>query len=92
MASPRLLQPLPIPKSIFSEISMDFVGLLKSGGKNVIMMVVDRLTKYSHFIALVHPFTMFMVEITYLDYIYKLHGNLYIIVSDRSPTFVSRFW
>ena len=93
MASPRLLQPLPIPKSIFSDISMDFVeGLPISGGKNVIMVVVDRLTKYGHFIALAHPFTVTTVATAYVDYVYKLHGNPILILSNCGPTFLSRFW
>jgi hypothetical protein len=36
---------------------MDFItGLPKSEGKSVIMLIVDRLTKYAHFCALSHPF------------------------------------
>ena len=92
MASPGLLQSLPIPKSIFSDISMDFIeGLSKYGGKDVILVVVDRLTKYSHFIALSHPFTVSMVAAMYIEYVYKLHGNPSTIVSDRGPTFTSKF-
>jgi len=53
-----LLQPLLIPTTIWDEISMDFVdGLPKSQGKSVIFVVVDRLTKSSHFMALKHPYS-----------------------------------
>ena len=55
--TPDLLQPLSIPCQGWEEISTDFItGLPKSEGKSVIMVVVDRLTKYAHFCALSHPF------------------------------------
>ena len=56
--TPSLLQPLSIPSQRWTEVSMDFnTGLPKFKGKSVIMVVVvDRLTKYAHFCALSHPF------------------------------------
>ena len=55
--TPSLLQPLSIPSQCWEEISMDFItGLPKSEGRSVIMVVVDRLTKYAHLCKLSHPF------------------------------------
>jgi hypothetical protein len=91
--SPGTLQPLPIPPDIWKDISMDFItGLPKSGNKSVIMVVVNRLSKYAHFCALHHPFTTSTVAQIFMDQVFKLHGMPKSIVSDRDPTFTSNFW
>ena len=67
---------------------MDFIiGFPKSEGKSVIMVVVDRLTKYAHFCALSHPFKETTVATAFMETIQKLHGNPKIIVSDKDPIF-----
>lgn len=92
-AYPGLLQPLPIPSKIWDQISMDFIeGLPSSGGKHVIMVVVDRLSKYAHFISLSHPYTALDVYHAFLDNIFKLHALPSTITSDRDPVFLSKIW
>jgi hypothetical protein len=52
-------------------ICMDFIeGLATSLGKNVIMVVVDRLSKYAHFISIVHPYIAGTVAKIFLDNIF----------------------
>jgi hypothetical protein len=72
---------------------MDFItGLPKSGNKLVIMVVLDRLSKYAHFFSLHHPFTASTVAQIFMDQVFKLHGMPNSIVSDRYPNFTSNFW
>jgi hypothetical protein len=93
VALPGLLSPLPIPHSLFSDISMEFItGLPVSNNKDVIFVVVDRLTKFAHFMGLKHPYTASTVAQVFLDNVLKLHGCPTTIVSDRDPIFISRFW
>lgn len=58
-----LPQPLPIPEIVWIDISMDFIdGLPKSFRKTVIFVVVNRLSKDAHFMALAHPYTAVSVS------------------------------
>jgi len=49
-------------------------GFPKSFGKEVILLVVDRFSKYAPFATLAHPFTVVVVTQVYLDDVFKLHG------------------
>jgi hypothetical protein len=72
---------------------MDFVeGLPKSNGYSVILVVVDRLTKYAHFLPIKHPYTAHQIAHIFFADIVKLHGIQRSIVSDRDKVFTSIFW
>jgi hypothetical protein len=72
------------------DITMDFVeDFPRVDGKSVVLMVVDRLSKYAHFITLGHPYSMTSVGKAFFDQIVRLHGVSASIVSDRDPVFTS---
>jgi hypothetical protein len=73
--TPRLLEPLPIPEEAWIIITMDFMcGLPRSEGKDVILVIIDKLTKYYHLVALSHHFKATTVAGIFLDTVYKLNG------------------
>jgi hypothetical protein len=88
--SPGLLQPLPIPSSAWQVVSFDFVeGLPMSATYNCVLVMVDLLTKYAHFIPLHHPFTATGVARVFLDQVYCLPSLPTTIISDRDHIFTT---
>jgi hypothetical protein len=88
-----LLQPLDMPSQIWADISMDFIeGLPKVGGKAIILTVIDRFSKYTHFIALGHPYIASSVARAFFDDVVRLHEFPSSIVSDRDPVFTGHVW
>lgn len=88
-----LLQPLEVPSQVWADISLDFIeGLPRVNGKSVILTVVDRFSKYAHFIPLSHPYTAATVTKAFFDAIVRLHGFPVSIVSDRDPVFTGHVW
>lgn len=73
--TPGMLQPLPVPEQAWQVVCLDFIeGLPKSSRFDTIMVVIDKFTKYGHFIPLAHPFTALQVAQKFLDEVYRLHG------------------
>ncbi|KAA3488176.1 integrase [Gossypium australe] len=74
------------PFGIWERITMDFVsGLpLTPTKKDLVWVIVDRLTKSAHFIL--------KLAKLYVAEIVRLQGVPVSIISDRDPRFTSRFW
>ncbi|XP_073116237.1 uncharacterized protein [Elaeis guineensis] len=83
MALSGLLQPLPVPQGLFTDLTIDFIeGLPRSRGNSVIFVVVDRLTKFSHFFRLAYPYTAQRVAQVFMNGVFKLHGDSSIAAVD----------
>ena len=86
------LQPLPIPETRWSTISVDFiVELPKSNGYDAIMVAVDSVSKMVHFIPMTTTVSALGSARLYLRNVWKLHGLPDRVVSDRGPQFVAEF-
>ncbi|CAN6458921.1 unnamed protein product [Victoria cruziana] len=73
---------------------MDFVmGLPRTRQKHdAIWVVVDKLSKYAHFLAICANMPLESLAELYISEIVRLYGIPRTIVSDRDPRFTSRFW
>jgi len=72
---------------------MDFVeGLPCSEHLDTILVVVDKYSKFAHFIPLRHPFTALSVAKAFMSHVYKLHGMPSSIISDRDKVFTNNLW
>lgn len=71
-------------------VLLDFVeGLPRSGQ---VLVVVDKYSKFAHFLPLRHPFTALLVAKAYMDQVYKLHGMPSSLISDRDCVFTRTLW
>jgi len=86
------LVPLPIPYQPWEQISMDFITDLPNAKEyNQCWVVVDRFTKMAHFVGLKNRKAKELAGILVYE-IWRLHGLLKRIVSDRDTVFMSSFW
>ncbi|KAI3716247.1 hypothetical protein L6452_23456 [Arctium lappa] len=88
------LQSLEIPEWKWEHITMDFVTKLPKTlkGHNAIWVIVDRLTKSAHFLAMRETLPMDKLAKLYIDEVISRHGVPLSIVSDRDSRFTSHFW
>jgi hypothetical protein len=94
LKSVGVLQPLSIPMWKWDDISLDFVvGLpLTARKKDSIRIIVDRLTKTTHFIEVHTTYSVQQYVELYMDQIVRLHGIPNTIISNRGTQFVAHFW
>jgi len=84
------LQPLEIPVNPFDHISLDFVtGLPPSRSKDAILVVVDKLTKYAHFIVTTAEVTAEESAILLFKRVVKFFGMPSRIIGNRDPRWTS---
>ena len=88
-----LLQPLPVAEWKWDHVTMDFVtGFPKTHqGKDGAWVVVDRLTKSAHFLAIRTTDSVLTLSKLYVMEIVRLHGVPLSIISYRDARFTSRF-
>jgi hypothetical protein len=89
-----LLQPVQILEWKWEVISMDFIMILprKTKQHDAIMVVVDKLSKETHFIPIKSTYKAIDVANIFMKEIFRLHGMPKKIISDRDAKFTSNFW
>jgi hypothetical protein len=90
-----MLHPLGVPEYPWEIVGIDYVtDLPKSGvhGYTSVFIMVCHLTKMAHFVPCHKEITAEESSELFVDHCYRLHGVPKVIVSDRDPKFVGKFW
>src|ERR1700743_371535 len=88
-----LLQPNEVPDQPWRSIAMDFItDLPNSNGYDTILVVIDRLTKMSHFIPCQKDLNARQFATLFMQHIVRLHGIPRDIITDRGSLFTSELW
>lgn len=89
-----LLQPLLIPSQKWESVSLNLItGLPVSKQKNdAILVVVDRLTKMSHFLPTQTTVLAARLAELLFKEIWRLHGMPSTLIFDKDVRFTSKIW
>ncbi|GJY57125.1 putative reverse transcriptase domain-containing protein [Tanacetum coccineum] len=89
-----LLQQPEIPEWKWDKITMDYITKLprSKNGHDTIWVIVDRLTKSAHFLAIREDYSTERLAKIYIDEIVARHGVPVLIILDRDGWFTSRCW
>ena len=83
------LQPLAISGRPFNTISLNFItGLPLSNGKDAILVLVDKLTKFAHFITTMSDINVGDTAVLIFKHVVKVFGLLEVIIGDRDPRWI----
>jgi len=79
-----------VPQKTWPHLTVDFITkLLVVAGKDAILVVCDRLSKMTHFVATTEGTSAEGLARLFRDNVWKLHGLLESVVSDRGPQFAA---
>ena len=88
-----LLKQLLIPGRLWNSISMDFIKKLPmSDGSDMILVIVDHLTKQSIFILTIDTITSPMLAKLFVLHVFSKHGVPSHVTSNQGLEFVSAFF
>lgn len=90
-----LFSPLPVPEGRWTDVTMDFITGIPTTintGYNMIMVLVDRMTKMAHMIPCKKTATASECARMFIDHCFKHHGVPKRLVSDKDIRFMNRFW
>jgi len=84
------LRPNQVPERLWQHISVDFImKLLVSKGHDSILVVCNRFSKMSHFVAATEKTMAEGLAKLFRDNVWKLHGLPESMISDRGPQFAA---